>query len=630
MKKRLCVLQVTPSEPNQQHVDMFSEKEDCDFYFVTHDDDHQKALKYCPNTTWTDTRNVLSALVPKQYDYYAFVDYDYSFETKGDLNPLEQVLFDLEEFEPAVLTYYPGKGLITPFASDEEYYESMEYSIIPFTHCGLKIVHHSLMKWFFPMETKFGGGVDACHLFNILEIPFLKNVVCSHKMKYDNGVTDLETPHNIDGAYSKYRMDEMWRWIGESYIKKEQLSALTPGLNIDDSNVIKNFFVSVMKEKRLQVEKSNKKDFFDKERMSKFFDLSHERFSNIDVELEERRLDFSEEDLEVIDSILKKIEYSSLITKKDPWNNICEKINKELSPGKRINTSECVQYYQKLSPKSLFSKNAEKDIILSNFLKGKSVAFVGPSPYLLGKGRGSKIDSYDVVVRIQHDIPNKEDYGSRSDIIQSCLNDNYGPPLVRHIESLSEKNRPKFVICNDTACKPKSDGTWATVDEVYDSVFGELKVPFVNLKRKDALWDRWALYWEIYPKKHIEMFEKGEYTVYSANFNSGYGALCHLLSYDIKELAVFGIDFYNTGTPQKNEEKYNSEYIRTYGEEGTPYGPDKILHDQISQMMHCRNVLLSDDRFVMDKEIEEKILSSDVSRRIGAFLRLPKFQKTTR
>ena len=56
-------------------------------------------------------------------------------------------------------------------------------------------------------------------------------------------------------------------------------------------------------------------------------------------------------------------------------------------------------------------------------------------------------------------------------------------------------------------------------------------------------------------KQHIEKFDKGVYTVYSANFNSGYGALNMLLRYPIKELAVFGLDFYNGGVPQTDEEK---------------------------------------------------------------------------
>jgi hypothetical protein len=135
-------------------------------------------------------------MVPKKYEYYAFVDYDYNFRPLGELRVKEQILEDLNEFKPAVLTYYPGKGMITPLLIIQSIETVPRSFSNPFYSCGMKVVHHSLMKWFFPMITNFGGGVEACHLFNILEIPFLRHVVCSHKMVYDNGNTDMEAPHN--------------------------------------------------------------------------------------------------------------------------------------------------------------------------------------------------------------------------------------------------------------------------------------------------------------------------------------------------------------------------------------------------------------------------------------------------
>ena len=127
----------------------FQKQEECDFYFVTHDGPNKDALKYCPNTTWTDTRNILAAMVPQQYEYYAFVDYDYNFRPLRDLGVKEQILEDLNEFKPAVLTYYPGNGMTTPYAANTDYRDSKDASVLPFTHCGMKVVHHSLMKWFF-------------------------------------------------------------------------------------------------------------------------------------------------------------------------------------------------------------------------------------------------------------------------------------------------------------------------------------------------------------------------------------------------------------------------------------------------------------------------------------------------
>ena len=297
MKKRLCVLQVTPSEPNLEHVRLFDQKENCDFYFVTHDEYNEKSLKFCPNTTWTDTRNILMELVPKNYDYYAFMDYDYKLHPKGDLGTLEQIIYDLEKFNPAVLTYYPGEGLITPFAKDKEYYNKYDYSVIPFTHCGLKIIHNSLIDWFFPMLTKFGGGVDACHLFNILEIPFMKHVICSHKIVYDNGITDMESPHNKNPGLSKLNMDKMWAWIYPYFNKRKVLrddevarrwgdsipSRIEEYTSYTDSLKIKDFYVKICKHKIKPKESKKGVNYMGKEfiaNINKFFDLEHEYFTS--------------------------------------------------------------------------------------------------------------------------------------------------------------------------------------------------------------------------------------------------------------------------------------------------------------------------------------------------------------
>lgn len=632
MNKKVCILQVAPSIPNKDHVALFSGKEQCDFYFVTHDDPNEDALEFCPNTTWTDTRNVLAARVPKKYEYYAFVDYDYIFRPLGQLGVLEQILHDLEEYNPAVLTFYPGNGMTTPFAANVAYRNSKDYSILPFSHCGLKIVHHSLLNWFFPMVTRFGGGVEACHLFNILEIPFLKNVVCSHQMVYDNGVTDLDAPHNQDGVWNDYRMDEMWKWIKPSF-KKSDLVDSQAANNAEkmSSLLIKKVFQDIFVTKNIQPAKNNRiENYFDRERVEKLFNFSHERFQNLDCSLDTQLSHITSGDMRRVASRLAEIRFTDLNVQENPWLRITTDINKEIKESKKLTTSEVVEMYQKIAGSSLFYNSHNKEPKLEEFLKDKRVAFVGPAPYLNGRCKGSLIDSYDVIVRIQHGIPNAEDYGSRTDIVQSCLNSNYGPPLVKHLESIPLEQRPKFVICNDTASQQRRDGSWAFVDEIYEPIFDNLSIPFVHLKNQDSTWDRWGLYWEIYAKQHIERFAKGSYTIYSANFNSGYGALNVLLGYSLKELAVFGVDFYNTGVPQNDAQKYNSQYTSTYGASGTYLGPDKVLHDQISQMMHCKNVLLRDPRFKLDEPVLKLLNQESTNSRISKFVLLPKFKNETR
>ena len=632
MNKRFCVLQVTPEKPNPEHVALFANKEDSDFYFVTHDSLNPDALQYCPNTTWTDTRNILAAQVPKNYEYYAFVDYDYNFRPLGDLDPREQILEDLESYEPAVLTYYPGSGMITPFAANTEYRDSRESSILPFSHCGMKVVHHSLMSWFFPMVTRFGGGVEACHLFNILEIPFLRSVVCSHKMVYDNGNTDQDAPHNQNGAWNKYRMDEMWVWIAPAFKKLNILGISPQDPQSRDSLLIKKAFIELILGSGLTPSVSEKRlNYMDVSALEKFFDLSHERFININATVEQKSSSVKDETIKIAEEYLSQLTFNDFKKNVNPWHGFVEHINERIADDRNIEINECVDIYQKMTPaSSYFHRGCSTNAELWNYLEGKRVAFVGPAPYMNGENKGAEIDEYDVVVRIQHGIPNSTDYGSRTDIVQSCLNSNYGPPLVKHLMFTMPNDRPKYVICNDTASQHKPDGTWAFVDEVYDETFAQLEVPLIHLKNEDGTWDRWALYWQIYPKQHIENFNNQNYTHYTANFNSGYGALNYLMRYPIKELVVYGLDFYNAGIPQTDEQKYDKSYTDTYGKSGTPNGPDKILHDQLSQMMHCINVLSKDKRFKLDSTVDNMLYSTELTERLQKFMRLPKFKNETR
>lgn len=634
-KKKVCILQVTPENPNPQHLLYFQNKENSDFYFVTHDAPHKDSLKFCPNTTWAQTRNILCELVPKEYEYYAFVDYDYILRPQRDLEPLEQILEDLE-YNPAVLTYYPGNNMQTPYASDKNYFSSRDYSSIPFTHAGLKIVHHSLLKWFFPLCTNFSVDVDACHMFNIQEIPFLKNVVCSHKMIYDNGVSNDEAEYNQDGAYSKYKMDQMWKWIHPSLKVEKILDLFSRNpQEKNDSLLIKKTFVELFNKKQITPEKSpSNVDYYDVKRIEKVFDLSHEFFINKGFETKKQFEELNKVLIKKVeDKLRQKVTFNSLKQKHNPWIKITHEINEELQEHRNITVNECVNIFQNMSNnKALFIHNSSTSEELSKFLEGKRVAFVGPAPYLMNQGKGKLIDEYDVVVRVQTEIPNSDDYGTRTDIVQSCLNSNYSAGVAKFLEQTKKEDRPKFIICNDTVAREyphPGSGKWLSTIKEYNDYLEKYEVPLAHLKNSDDTWDRWALYWEIYPKEHIEKVEKGVYTYYSSNFNSGYGALNMLMSCPLKELAVFGMTFYNFGVVKSIKDKYNNDYINVQGEDGTYLGPDKILHDQLSQMSHCISVLDKDPRFKMDAEIESGLLDPSLQKRINKFKKLPKFKNET-
>ena len=632
--KRLCVLQVAPSNPNKDHVSYFKDKENCDFYFVTHDDDNPEALKYCPNTRWAETRNTLAELVPKEYDYYAFVDYDYILRPQRDLEPLEQIIEDLE-MNPAVLTYYPGNNLQTPYASDKEYFNSRDYSCIPFTHAGLKVVHHSLMKWFFPLCTNFSVDIDSCHMFNIQEIPFLKNIVCSHKMIYDNGNSDEEATYNKDGAYSKYKMDEMWKWIQPSF-KMNKIINFYAGTQqqCNDSLMIKRAFVDIVKKKNTTPARSPSDiDYYCHSKISKVFDLDHEYFINktlnVEAQFEKLEGDFKTS----VENILRRdVSFDSLRTRNNPWINIVKNINNELYNHRNITINECVEVFQKMdNNQSLFIYNAKTNPALREYLRDKRVAFVGPAPYLTGLGKGKHIDSFDVVIRVQPEIWDVNDYGSRTDIVQSCLNSTYSPKVAKFLQLTPVSEHPKFIICNDTVARETVAGNkqWLSTVKEYDDYLRQYNVPLAHLQNEDGSWERWALYWEVYAKQHIERVDEGLYTHYSGNFNSGYGALNMVMSCPLKELHVFGVNFYNFGVVRGMKDKYNPAYIKAQGKDGTYLGPDKLLHDQMSQIMHCKNVLDRDPRFKLDEQIRTGLHEESLAKRIDKFKKLPKILQTT-
>ena len=73
---------------------------------------------------------------------------------------------------------------------------------------------------------------------------------------------------------------------------------------------------------------------------------------------------------------------------------------------------------ENLANENLFVESSN-DIKYKQFIKGKRVVFVGPSPCILGESNGELIDSFDVVIRTNGSFPvnplHTQDYGKRCD-----------------------------------------------------------------------------------------------------------------------------------------------------------------------------------------------------------------------
>jgi hypothetical protein len=209
---KICFLETSKKGPTKNHLELFNHKK-CDFYYVTFGKEiknDSKCLAFCPNTKWGETRNKLYELVPKIYDYYAFIDDDIIFSSNTNLGFIDQLITDLNNTNPIVLSaYYLNNNNENTILKPMCYFNNF------FGNNCFKIYNKDFLNYFFPCITKFGGTYDTCHMNNILEIKFMNKIICSHNILMKNPV------HS--GNYTikdKENMKKLWVWVRPFLIEK--------------------------------------------------------------------------------------------------------------------------------------------------------------------------------------------------------------------------------------------------------------------------------------------------------------------------------------------------------------------------------------------------------------------------
>lgn len=199
-----------------------------------------------------------------------------------------------------------------------------------------------------------------------------------------------------------------------------------------------------------------------------------------------------------------------------------------------------------------------KDPELDKLIAGKTIAFIGPAPSLVGQSMGEKIDSYDLVARINtaYDIPEElwEDYGKRTDILVSCLNfpkikslqDNI--PFVESLKYLIQPNLSMWDI------------------KIGEAIIHKWDVPFHNVC-----------------DGYLFKIDKEIGTT----CNTGLLGIITLLNYDIKELYIGGFTFFNmganTGVP------YNSAHLRqTIKYDPVEFKDNKLSNETLRFDLHAQ------------------------------------------
>jgi hypothetical protein len=170
------------------------------------------------------------------------------------------------------------------------------------------------------------------------------------------------------------------------------------------------------------------------------------------------------------------------------------------------------------------------------YMKGKRVCLVGPSPSIIGSGKGEEIDSHDIIVRLNKSLPlpekYKEDLGTRVDVLCNCM-DNH-PHCSGIVDpELWKSLGVKYVLAPFTQDGPThmrvrqfSNKTEAVIPIVYN------------------------------PK---EVFNSDVRNL-KASPTTGFSCLSHLLSLELGQLSIYGMDFYRNST--EDGLPYYKEYFQ--------------------------------------------------------------------
>ena len=171
------------------------------------------------------------------------------------------------------------------------------------------------------------------------------------------------------------------------------------------------------------------------------------------------------------------------------------------------------------------------DANLSKLLANKSIAYVCPSPHLKGLHMGEYIDSHDLVVRVNQAYHMREDdwkdYGKRTDISINCLNIHKRIALGKDMEFI---NSLKYIVCPMVNVH--------TLPQV-NKFLAQLNIPTHNVN------DGYL----------FKIFEEVGTTC-----NTGLMGIITLLNYEIKNLYITGMTFFNMN-------QFGKVYNDTYHDE---------------------------------------------------------------
>jgi hypothetical protein len=239
------------------------------------------------------------------------------------------------------------------------------------------------------------------------------------------------------------------------------------------------------------------------------------------------------------------------------------------------------------------------------FLKGKKVAIIGPSPSIRNEENGDFIEkNYDIIVRInkqwKHDSNLDSFIGKRTDVLYNCIDYSEECGGMIDINYVNKCNLKYIVdpIKFDYNNKSTRDNLFHGEYRLNNYVIFHLNnmgvIPFHTIKRE---------YYEEWDRKT------------QTRINTGMLAILHILKHDIKELYIKGFSFFKDGylgdyrskianinINEKNSASVVSNFMKHHGN-----------HDQKKQWLYFKELLQDENtakKVKMDQTLE-KIMNLD-------------------
>lgn len=228
--------------------------------------------------------------------------------------------------------------------------------------------------------------------------------------------------------------------------------------------------------------------------------------------------------------------------------------------------------------KKLYDLNDNYKKLYSQYLKDKSIALVGPAKSILEYEYGDFIDKFDLIVRLNKSLPIQEKYmkhvGSRTDILYNSLNTSDFPGENNININFLQNNDIKFICSSYPLIMPFDR-------DIYQ---------FINHSK-------YQLPFKIYDEKLHNYNSK----IMKTRPFTGINAICDILQYNIKNLYITGIDFYNSNYYKKSIRKDDKVINRN---------KNNSIHNSNNQMKYLKYLSLMDSRIILDKTLDSLLYNN--------------------